>query len=139
MQIARDQTNVYFYARSNGPWVQGNNFTWLFLNTDNNYSTGWIGFDYLVDIGQSQLKKSSGGTGQWQPQQSITIINSGNNELHFALSYQALNLNNTKINLQFKWFSADFLYTPDPLNFIDKGDSAPNGRFTYTYMVNNIY
>jgi hypothetical protein len=97
-----------------------------------------MGFDYLVDVGQSQLKKSSDNTGQWQPQQAITIINSGNNELHFALSYQALNLNNTQINLQFKWFSADVLYTIDPLNFIDKGDAAPNGRFTYTYMVNNI-
>ncbi len=138
MQVARDQANIYFYVRSNGSWMQGNNFTWLFLNTDNNYSTGWMGFDYLVDVGQSQLKKSSDNTGQWQPQQAITIINSGNNELHFALSYQALNLNNTQINLQFKWFSADVLYTTDPLNFIDKGDAAPNGRFTYTYMVNNI-
>ena len=137
MQVARDQTNLYFYARSNGPWMQANNFTWLFLNTDNNYSTGWIGFDYLVDIGQGQLKKSMGSTGQWQPQQAVTIVNSGNNELHFALSYQALNLSTTQINLQFKWLSADVLYTTDPLNFIDKGDAAPNGRFTYTYMAQN--
>ena len=137
MQIARDQTNVYFYARSTAPWVQGNNFTWLFLNSDNDYSTGWIGFDYLVDIGQGQLKKSNGSPGQWQPQQAVTIVNSGNNELHFALSYQAINLNNTQINLQFKWLSADVLYTTDPLNFIDKGDAAPNGRFTYTYMARN--
>ena len=137
MQVARDQTNVYFYARSTVPWVQGNNFTWLFLNTDNDYSTGWIGFDYLVDIGQGQLKKSMGSTGQWQPQQAVAIVNSGNNELHFALAYQALNLNNTQINLQFKWLSADALYTSDPLNFMDKGDAAPNGRFTYTYMVHN--
>ena len=136
-QIARDQTNVYFYARSTVPWVQGNNFTWLLLNTDNDYSTGWIGFDYLVDIGQGQLKKSSGSPGQWQPQQSVAIVNSGNNELHFALAYQSINLNNTQINLQFKWLSADVLYTNDPLNFIDKGDAAPNGRFTYTYMVRN--
>ncbi len=137
MQIARDQMHLYFYARSNGPWVQGNNFNWLFLNVDNNYSTGWIGFDYLVDIGQSQLKKNIDNTSQWKPQETITIINSGNNELHFALSYQSLNLNNTNINLQFKWLSADALYTVDPLNFIDKGDSAPNGRFTFTYMANN--
>jgi len=137
MQIARDQTHLYFYARSNGRWVQGNNFNWLFLNVDNNYSTGWIGFDYLVDIGQSQLKKNIDNTSQWKPQKTITIINSGTNELHFALSHQSLNLNNTNINLQFKWLSADALYTVDPLNFIDKGDSAPNGRFTYTYMANN--
>lgn len=134
MQIARDQMNLYFYLRSHGPWIQGNNYTWLFLNVDNNYTTGWIGFDYLVDIGQSQLKKSIDNTGQWQNQETVTIVNSGNNELHFALSYQSINLNHSNVNLQFKWLSADILYTIDPLNFIDKGDSAPNGRFTYTYM-----
>jgi hypothetical protein len=134
MQIAHDLFNLYFYARSNAPWIQGNNFTWLFLNTDNNYSTGWIGFDYLVDLGERQLKKYMNNTGNWQYEKSITIVNSGTNQLHCALSYLSLNIWYPTINLQFKWFSADSLYTPDPLKFIDKGDSAPNGRFTYTYM-----
>ncbi|CAF5193782.1 unnamed protein product, partial [Rotaria magnacalcarata] len=74
-------------------------------------------------------------TSNWQYEETIKIVNSGYNELHFALSYPSLKINNTKINLQFKWLSADVLYTFDPLNFIDKGDSAPNGRFTYTYMI----
>jgi hypothetical protein len=136
MQIARDENNLYFYARSTGQWIQGNNYNWLFLNTDNNYTTGWMGFDYLVDLGQGQLKKSLDNNGHWQNQETTTIMNSGYNELHFSLSYQSLNINNTMINLQFKWLSADTLYTFDPLHFIDKGDSAPNGRFTYTYMAN---
>jgi hypothetical protein len=79
--------NLYFYASCHGQWIQGNNFTWLFLNTDNNYSTGWIGFDYLVDLCERQLKKYMNSTGNWQYEQSITIMNSGTNQLHFALSY----------------------------------------------------
>ncbi|CAF1128291.1 unnamed protein product [Rotaria magnacalcarata] len=135
MQIARDTMNLYFYLRCYGPWVDENRFNWLFLNVDNNYSTGWIGFDYLVDLGENQLKKNIDNTSNWQYEETIKIVNSGYNELHFALSYPSLKINNTKINLQFKWLSADVLYTFDPLNFIDKGDSAPNGRFTYTYMI----
>ncbi|CAF3438110.1 unnamed protein product [Rotaria socialis] len=135
MQIARDTTNFYFYLRCYGPWIDENRFNWLFLNVDNNYSTGWIGFDYLVDLGENQLKKNMNNTSNWQYEETIQIVNSGYNELHFSLSYQSLKINNTKINLQFKWLSADVLYTFDPLNFIDKGDSAPNGRFTYTYMI----
>jgi len=135
MQVARDPTHLYFYLRATQPWKQGNQFLWLFLNTDNTYSTGWIGFDYLVDLGASQLKKSTSTTGQWQPQEQITIANSGNNELHFSLAYSSLHMDYKNIQLQFKWFSADQLYSTDPLNFIDKGDSAPNGRFTYTYAV----
>lgn len=135
MQIARDQINVYFYLRSNSLWIDGNKFNWLFLNTDNNYTTGWIGFDYLVDLGNNQLLKNINNTSNWQYQETVKIVNSGYNELHFALSYQSLQMNNRAINLQFKWFSADFLYAFDPLNFIDKGDSAPNGRFTYAYIV----
>ncbi|CAF2179834.1 unnamed protein product [Rotaria magnacalcarata] len=135
MQIARDTMNLYFYLRCYGPWIDENRFNWLFLNVDNNYSTGWIGFDYLVDLGENQLKKNIDNTSNWQYEETIKIVNSGYNELHFALSYPSLKINNTKINLQFKWLSADVLYTFDPLNFIDKGDSAPNGRFTYTYMI----
>jgi hypothetical protein len=130
--------NLYFYASCHGQWIQGNNFTWLFLNTDNNYSTGWIGFDYLVDLCERQLKKYMNSTGNWQYEQSITIMNSGTNQLHFALSYLSLSIWYPTINLEFKWFSADSLYTSDPLNFIDNGDSAPNGRFTYTYMANML-
>ena len=103
-----------------------NNFTWLFLDTVNDGSTDWIGFDSLVDIGQGQLKKSIASTGQWQPQQAVIIVDSGNNELYFALTYQAINLHNTEINLQFKWLSADVVNTSDPLNFIDKDDTAAN-------------
>lgn len=134
MQVARDSSNLYFYARSQGSWVDGNRFNWLFLNTDNNYTTGWMGFDYLVDLGQNQLQKSVDNAGHWEAQESVDIVNSGTNELHFALAYQSLRISPPQIHLQLKWLSADALYTIDPLNFIDKGDSAPNGRFTYTYM-----
>ncbi|CAF2790135.1 unnamed protein product [Rotaria sp. Silwood2] len=133
MQVARDASNVYFYARSRTPWLNGNAFNWLLLNTDNNYRTGWLGFDYLVDVGAGELKKSIDSSGQWQYQANVTVVNSGDNELHFALSHRLLNISGTKMTLQFKWFSADRLYTTSPLNFIDKGDAAPNGRFTYTY------
>lgn len=125
--------NLYFYLRANGKWIQDSHFTWLLLNTDDNYTTGWIGFDYLVDLGENLLKTSINNTGQWQPQQNVTIINSENNELHFSISYQFLQIDSRQIQLQFKWFSADVLYTMDPLKFIDKGDAAPNDRFTYTY------
>ncbi|CAF5051478.1 unnamed protein product, partial [Rotaria magnacalcarata] len=99
MQIARDTMNLYFYLRCYGPWVDENRFNWLFLNVDNNYSTGWIGFDYLVDLGENQLKKNIDNTSNWQYEETIKIVNSGYNELHFALSYPSLKINNTKINL----------------------------------------
>ncbi|CAF1357391.1 unnamed protein product, partial [Adineta ricciae] len=110
MQIARDNRSLYFHLRTNGRFVDGNNFTWLFLNTDNNYSTGWVGFDYLVDLGESQLKKNVNNTDHWQNQQIVDIVNNNNNELHFSLSRQSLQINQTEIYLQFKWFSADMLY-----------------------------
>ena len=133
MQVARDATNLYFYARAREPWVQGNAFNWLLLNTDNNYSTGWLGFDYLVDLEAGELKRSTGFPGQWQFYAWIVVTNSGNNELHFGIPYQFLHIGGNQMTLQFKWLSADHLYATDPLNFIDKGDAAPNGRFTYTY------
>ncbi|CAF1445768.1 unnamed protein product [Adineta steineri] len=136
MHIARDQSYIYFHLCTNERLVQQNNFNWLFLNIDNNYSTGWIGFDYLVDLGENQLKKNINNTRSWQNQESIIIVNNNNDEIHFAIPQQSLKIDKTKINLQFKWFSADSLYGFDPLNFIDKGDSAPNGRFTYTYVAN---
>jgi hypothetical protein len=133
MQVARDATQVYFYARARAPWVKGNEFNWLLINTDNNYYTGWLGFDYVVDVGTGELKSSNGLPGQWQYRARVTVVNSGNNELHFGIPYQLLGITGSAMTLQFKWLSADHLYTNDPLNYIDKGDAAPNGRFTYTY------
>ncbi|CAF1459253.1 unnamed protein product, partial [Didymodactylos carnosus] len=40
MQVARDSSNLYFYARSTRAWTNGNQYVWLYLNTDNNYNTG---------------------------------------------------------------------------------------------------
>ncbi|CAF1529724.1 unnamed protein product [Rotaria magnacalcarata] len=40
MQVARDTKFVYFYASAREPWVKGNAFNWLLLNTHNNYETG---------------------------------------------------------------------------------------------------
>lgn len=134
MKVAHDDAYFYFYARSNENWLDGNQYNWLFLNTDDNYTTGWIGFDYLIDLGSNQLKRSIDNDGHWIIQESINIVNSGTNELHFAVPYRSILVSKTKIILKLKWFSADTIYTDNPLKFIDKGDSAPNGRFTYTYV-----
>ncbi|CAF4582572.1 unnamed protein product [Rotaria socialis] len=73
MQVARDTKFVYFYARAREPW-------------------DGVDFDYVVDIGTGELRKSAGFPRQWEYYASIKVVNNGNNELHFSLLYQMLNI-----------------------------------------------
>ena len=46
--MTHDQMNLYFYLLSNGPWIQGNNYNWLFLNSDTNNSTTVVGLVLII-------------------------------------------------------------------------------------------
>ena len=83
----------------------------------------------IIDVGTGELKSSNGLPGQWQYGARVTVVNSGNNELHFGMQYQFLGITGSSMNLQFKWLSADQRYTHNPFNYIDKSDAAPNARF----------
>jgi len=140
MKVARDATNLYFYAQTAGPLTPrlDTNWMWLMLDADQNAKTGWAGYDFLVNRqadadGKFWLEKNVGGW-QWEKVVPVAEVVAGN-ALEITIPRAALGLRpgETKTAIDFKW--ADNLQKPgDVMDFYVSGDVAPEGRFNYRYQ-----
>ncbi len=137
MKVARDQEQLFFYARTREPLSgpEGGRWMWLFLDTDQNPATGWEGFDWMVSHdadreGTAWLEKNAGGW-KWTKIRRLECAFKGN-ELHLAIPKAALGLPE-KTAFDFKW--ADNLQAPgDVMDFYLSGDVAPEGRFKFRFQ-----
>ena len=138
-KVARDSRNVYFYVRARqglSPHTD-RHWMWLLIDADSDSSTGWQGFDFIVNrrvpSATSTWLERNGGGWSWQEAALVSYRVEGC-ELHIAVPRAALGLadNAERLAIQFKW--ADNLQTPgDVMDFYLSGDVAPEGRFMYRY------
>lgn len=134
-KVAQDSNNLFFYLQTANdiPDINKNeNWLILLINSDCDYSTGWNGYDYAAMKRGTEyyLFRNQGGRYDWQPIGPIEI-NRNNRELHFALKKSDLGFNGDR-DIDFKW-ADNIPASPDILDFLDKGDVAPNGRFNYRF------
>ena len=139
LKVARDRKNLYFYARTRAPIAPpgGPNWMVLLLNTDADPSTGWEGYDYIVNHtirggSRGVLERHLSGW-TWKPVAEVRFVVRGN-ELHLAIPRRALGLEAKQgpLGLEFKWVD-NVPDSGDILDYIDQGDAAPNGRYAYRF------
>ncbi len=134
LKMAHDSWFLYAYARTRerasqiqGEWMN------LYLNTDNDLRTGWIGFDFAVNRrnagGRASLEKWR--EGKWQPIAEVPCRTRGR-EMETAIPRALLELTGGRLTLDFKW-TDNTDAAKDALNLYSNGDTAPNGRFAYRY------
>lgn len=134
-KVAADKDNIYFYMRTYNLLPQladVSSWVMLFINKDCDYATGWNGYDFVCrKEGSDYMLMRYKGTGyEWEPVCKVTV-NQNNSELHFALRRLDLGID-ARSDFDFKW-ADNIPDNPDILDFIDKGDVAPNGRFNYRF------
>lgn len=130
LKVARDMQYIYFYAETVSKITpnSGSNWMRLYLNTDRNWSTGWLGYDYRIAGGnnlQQYIKK------KWKTIDTVQYKVNGN-QMMVSIPRRCLNLSSEKINLEFKW-SDNMQRDGDPLDWYINGDAAPGGRFNFIY------
>jgi hypothetical protein len=139
-KVARDEKNVYFYARTRDPISPHTdpNWMWLMIDVDRNPATGWQGFDFIVnrsDVGDGAtwLEKYDAAKRAWTKVAKVAYRVEGR-ELHLAIPRTSLGLpEETAAAFDFKW--ADNLQNADdPMDFYVSGDVAPEGRAKYRYV-----
>lgn len=138
LKVARDRTNLCFYAQTRETISPCTDPRWmvLWLDTDGDPKTGWQGFDYRVNrtVRSSTVTMLERWTPQgWQAQADIALRVSGK-ELMVQIPRDQVGLADAArpIRLHFKW--ADNLQKDDDTDeFMLNGDTAPNCRFTYLY------
>ena len=135
-KVARDRDNMYFYVETAENITPSTDKNWmrLLINTDRNYSTGWNGYDYIINRenpvdGKAVVSKYAGDY-LWETAGQGNIKVEGN-KLMISVPKALLGIEGS-VDVEFKW--ADNTYsTTDCNDFYVNGDVAPLGRFNYRY------
>ena len=111
------------------------NWMLLFMDTDCNSSTGWQGYDVLVNspavsAGKTTVKRSLSGW-NWKTVRSARFAVSGN-KLELAIPRSMLGLKGKRVSFDFHW-ADNTQKKGNIIEFATSGDSAPNRRFNYRY------
>ncbi len=138
-RVARDATHVFFHITTRAPLTPAIDADWmvLLLDTDQNAKTGHFGYDYRLNHTRSAPDRASierWNGKDWEPAGAAKLQISAN-ELHLATERASLGIVPGKpLRFDFKWTDnvpANF----DGIDFLDQGDSAPNARFNFRYIV----
>lgn len=134
-KVAVDKKNIYFYAETDNPLTSytGNNWMLLFIDADKNSSTGWWGYDFLINKNINEkttsLMKYDMKEKKWTEVKRLNYNYKGN-QLEIEVPRQLLKLNSNKFTFDFHWCDnpADL---KNQISLCTDGDSAPNRRFNY--------
>lgn len=134
-KVAVDNNNVFFYAETDRTLTEstGNNWMLLFIDADKNSSTGWYGYDFMVNkkITGNKTSVMQYRNGKWVEIAQVDLLYK-NNALELNIPRKLLGLQSGAISFDFHWCdNPDDL--KDPISLSTSGDSAPNRRFNYRF------
>ena len=141
-KVARDDEKIYFFAETAEKLTPNTDRNWmmLFIDSDRNKSTGWYGYDFIVNRvspkgNKAMIEKNVAGRWEWEPV-TQTRFAVTNNKLEMEINRRILNLNGKDIAIEFKW-NDNMLENGNIMDFYVNGDTAPGGRFNFVYTPNN--
>jgi len=137
-KVARDASYIYFYMETdeNITSYTGSNWMMLFINSDQSYSDGWKGYDYVVNMGVTSstvttLKGTSSGWNWTNVNTNIAYQVSGN-KMEIRVPRSDIGQSGSTVAFDFHW-SDNIQANDDIIQFAISGDSAPDRRFNYRY------
>ncbi len=138
LKVAVDKQNLFFYAETSEKITSSSDNNWMLLliDSDKNPSTGWFGYDYMIN---KKVKDSQTTTlmkyDPAHPENPWTEIadlkyRCVDNKLVIEVPRTLLGLTNNAFTFDFKW-SDNASDLNDPISLCTHGDTAPNRRFNY--------
>ena len=137
-KVARDAEHIYFYAETAEKLTPQTDRNWmmLFVDTDRDKSTGWNGYDFIVNRvspkgNKAIVEKNVGGRWEWEPlaQAKFAVYT---NKLEIEINRDILKLLGKNIDIEFKW-NDNMQENGNIMDFYVNGDTAPGGRFNFVY------
>lgn len=133
-----DAKNLYFFAQTSADITPQDDSMWmlLFLDTDQDGTTGWLGYDYLLNhassgAGTTTVKQWR--DGQWQAVGQGMLAVDGN-QLELSVARTFVDEADDAPAFDFHW--ADNIQSFDGIAELGvNGDSAPNRRWNYRFAV----
>ncbi|MCQ2429293.1 MAG: hypothetical protein MJ192_03070 [Clostridia bacterium] len=141
-KVSQDDNNLYFLVTCADDVIidDGPNWMNLFLDTDNDPATGWNGFDYVLNRARDSfavtVEKITDADFHTETVGGAYYAVQGNT-MTVRLPKELLGLSGTVTAMNFKWADNSVDTTaekPDPMDFMDHGDTAPDSRFAFVYL-----
>lgn len=132
-----DRESAWFYVRTREAITAatGTNWMLLFLDTDANPKTGWLGYDFLINRASAgSLEQNVGNSFAWTSGVTAQWRVAGN-ELELAILWSSLGFKSPPATLDFRW-ADNCVAAGDWTDFTLNGDAAPNDRFNYRARLN---
>lgn len=137
-KVAVDQQYISFYVKTAAYLSPWNSPDWmrLYLSISTADRPNWESFHFLVNAkpkspGSTIVQASTGGW-NWKTIGSVGYSARGN-ELELRIPRKLLGLTSPEFTLDFKW-ADNVPLRGQAMDFMDKGDSAPNSRFKYRFL-----
>jgi len=131
-----DVNNIYFYVKTVANITPYTDPNWmlLFIDVDKSKTTGWEGYDYVVNLGvtsstQTTLKQWNGSN--WANPVTIPYSLVGN-QMELSIPRTSVGLSNSTPQFEFKW-ADNPQHLNDITSFFTDGESAPDRRFNYNF------
>ena len=137
-KVAVGRRRIHFYVETSLPISPCTDprWMWLLIDADNDPSTGWHGYDFIVnrrvaDSRTTTLMKYDSRSESWVEVGTLPFRVQGN-RMELSISRKALGLAGRSMVFDFKWADHPGELTT-PIAFIE-GDAAPNRRFNYRFV-----
>ena len=142
-KVSADGEKIAFFIQAAAPLSAASDANWmlLFLDTDHNPKTGWLGYDFVVNRsnvrpGVTTLERNEGGAYRWGTPVDLSYQMAGN-QLELAIPRAALGLTAESFIINFKW-ADNIQQTGEWSDFTLNGDAAPNDRFNFRANFTNL-
>ena len=135
-KVAVNAYCVAFYAETSETLTPCTDPNWMLLliDADNDSSTGWYGYDFIVNLKvngprSTTLMRYDAASGEWTDAVEVPMRYAGN-RLELSLPREVLGLTGESFTFDFKW-ADNPAELKDPISFCLDGDTAPTRRFNY--------
>ncbi|MBQ1848177.1 MAG: hypothetical protein II135_09245 [Clostridia bacterium] len=136
-KVSQDKYSVFFLVKCTADIEKADGENWmnLFVNVGTDRSSGWEGYGYIVNRSRSDKTVSVSKFKEGFEAEKI-----GDAEYAINGEYMAVRIDKSLLgvegeikNLLFKW-ADNSTVSGDVMEFMDKGDAAPNDRYAYSYI-----
>lgn len=135
-KVAVDNNNVFFYVETDSALTSSTASNWmlLFIDADKNTSTGWYGYDFLINktITGNKTTVMQYRDNKWVEISKADLSYKGN-ALELCIPKKLLGLKAGDVSFDFHWCDNPN-ELKDPISLSTSGDSAPNRRFNYRFI-----
>ncbi len=140
-KVSQDENALYFLVTASHDLIIDNGSTWmnLYLNTDGDMTTGWEGYDFVLNRDRDSfavtVERFKDNTFETETVGAALYYLEGDS-MAIRLSKDLVGISGKAERLVFKW-ADNSVDNGDPMAFMDLGDTAPNDRFGFLYLCND--